>query len=94
MRYRAAAFLLSLVIVVLVGSRLVDFSIFSLGAPAGPLLSPDAWDQIGTTIGEWLWSFRVVDVLVQATLLLAAVVGASAMFRSMRDHNRDREEVE
>ncbi len=83
MKYKIAAALLSLIIIILIGVQLVDFTAFTIGTPSGPLFAPDTWEQIGQTVGSWLWSYRVFDVLVQVMLLLAAVIGASAMFRSM-----------
>ncbi|MHA1781364.1 MAG: hypothetical protein ACTSYL_10950 [Candidatus Thorarchaeota archaeon] len=84
MKYKIVAGLLSLIIIALIGIKLVDFTAFTIGAPAGPLIAPNLWEQIGNAVGSTLWSFRVIDVLIQATLLVAAVIGASAMFRSMK----------
>ncbi|MGQ4870913.1 MAG: hypothetical protein ACP6IT_03645 [Candidatus Thorarchaeota archaeon] len=84
MKYKIAAAILALIVLVLIVGQLTDFTAFAVGAPSGPLLSPELWEQIGQAVGTTLWSYRVIDVLVQVTLLLAAVVGASAMFRSMR----------
>lgn len=84
MKHKIAAIILSIILVLLIGVQLVDFTAFALSAPIEPLLNPGDWDIIGQRVGELMWSYRVVDVLIQVTLLLAAVIGASAMFRSMR----------
>ncbi len=89
MKYKIAGALLSLIIIALIGVQLVDFTAFTIGFPAGPLLPSSWWEQIGQAVGSTLWSYRVIDVLIQATLLVAAVVGASAMFRSMRREEED-----
>jgi multisubunit Na+/H+ antiporter MnhB subunit len=84
MKHKIAAIILSIIMVLLIGVQLVDFTAFALSTPTESLLNPADWDIIGQRVGELMWSYRVVDVLVQVTLLLAAVIGASAMFRSMR----------
>ena len=84
MKHKIAAIILSIIMVLLIGVQLVDFTAFALSTPTEPLLNPADWDIIGQRVGELMWSYRVVDVLIQVTLLLAAVIGASAMFRSMR----------
>jgi len=84
MKHKIAAIILSVIMVLLIGVQLVDFAAFALSAPTEPLLNHADWDIIGQRVGELMWSYRVVDVLIQVTLLLAAVIGASAMFRSMR----------
>ncbi len=87
--HKVAAALLSLVILLLVGVYLVDYTPFALGQPPGTTTAADAWRTTAELLAEWLWSYRVIDVLIQVTLLLTAVLGASAMFRVM---HRDREE--
>jgi hypothetical protein len=84
MKYKIAAIFLCVFIVFMISVRIVDFSAFTLGEPAGSTIAPNLWDQIGKAVGDWLWSYRVIDVLAQAVLLFAAVIGASALFRSMR----------
>jgi hypothetical protein len=79
MRYRIAALLLSGIAFVLIIGQLVDFTAFSLGLPSS---APDPV----TAMADWLWSYRTVDVLIQGILLLAAVMGASAMFRGTVEH--------
>ena len=84
MKYKITAIFLCVLMVVIISIRVVDFAAFTLGEPAGSTIAPNLWDQIGKTVGDWLWSYRVIDVLAQAVLLFAAVIGASALFRSMR----------
>ncbi|MCF2136566.1 MAG: hypothetical protein K9W43_04920 [Candidatus Thorarchaeota archaeon] len=84
MKYKIVAGLLSLIMITLIGIKLVDFTAFTIGAPTGTLYAPTLWEQIGNAVGSTLWSFRVIDVLIQAILLVAAVIGASAMFRSLK----------
>jgi multisubunit Na+/H+ antiporter MnhB subunit len=78
MKYKIAAIILSIILVLLIGVNLIDFTAFTLGDPASSPL------PLHEAIADWLWSYRVVDVLVQVTLLFAAVLGASAMFRAMK----------
>ena len=75
MRYKIAAILLSSIAFLLIVGQLVDFTAFGFGLPSS---APDPV----TAMADWLWSYRTIDVLIQGTLLLAAVLGASAMFRS------------
>ncbi len=81
MRYKAAALFLSIIAMAMIAAHLLDFSVFPLGAPAS---SPDPI----ASVADWLWSYRTIDVLIQGVLLLAAVMGASAMFR-MRHTEED-----
>jgi hypothetical protein len=74
MRYRLAALFLSAVILLLVAVQLLDMPVFPFGTPSS---SPDPV----AAVADWLWSYRTIDVLIQGVLLLAAVMGASAMFR-------------
>jgi len=76
MRYRIAAFLLGILILVLVVGQLIDLNIFVLGTPLD--LPPDT----NAAVADWLGSYRAIDILIQVTLLLAAVMAASAMFRA------------
>ncbi|MGY5862898.1 MAG: hypothetical protein RTU09_11055 [Candidatus Thorarchaeota archaeon] len=84
MKHKIAAIMLSVIMILLIGMQLMDFTAFPLSAPTELLLNPADWDIIGQRVGELMWSYRVVDVLIQVTLLLAGVIGASAMFRSMK----------
>ena len=84
MRYKIAAVLLSLILLILVGINLLELTAFELAAPSGTTFDIVDWEGIGSTVGDWLWSYRSIDLLVQVTLLFAAVIGASAMFRIMR----------
>ncbi|TFF84626.1 hypothetical protein EU524_00755 [Candidatus Thorarchaeota archaeon] len=77
MKYRIAAIFLSLTMLALVIIQLVDLPLFPFGTPSS---SPDPI----AAVADWLWSYRTVDVLIQGVLLLAAVMGASAMFRTRR----------
>lgn len=81
MKYKITAIIFSIIALLLIAVQLVDFSVFPLGPPAS---SPDPI----AAVADWLWSYRTVDVLVQGVLLLAAVMGASAMFR-MRHSGED-----
>jgi len=76
MRYRIAALLMGAIIFLLVLGQLIDFSVFTLGSPLE--LPADT----NSAVADWLGSYRAIDLLVQVTLLLAAVMAASAMFRS------------
>ena len=82
MRYKIAAILLSGVAFVLIVGQLVDFTAFAFGVPSS---DPDPV----TAMADWLWSFRTIDVLIQGVLLLAAVMGASAMFRGTNSLEED-----
>ncbi len=84
MKYKIFAFILAVVMIVIIGSQLIDFTAFIHGTPAGTLYDAGAWEEIGAAIADILWSYRAIDVLIQATLLLAAVMGASAMVRAYR----------
>jgi multisubunit Na+/H+ antiporter MnhB subunit len=84
MKFKIVAIVLCVFIVYIIGARIFNFAAFTLGEPSGTTIAPNFWDQIGKTVGDWLWSYRVIDVLAQAVLLFAAVIGASALFRSMR----------
>lgn len=84
MKYKIAAAILSLVILWLVGATLLDITAFELAAPTGTTFAIIDWEGVGSAVGDWLWSYRSIDLLVQVTLLFAAVIGASAMFRAMR----------
>ena len=76
MKHKIAAILLSGIAFVLIVGQLVDFTAFGFGLPSS------ASDPV-TAMADWLWSYRTIDVLIQGTLLLAAVLGASAMFRGI-----------
>ena len=84
MKYKVFALILVVVMIVIIGSQLIDFTAFVHGTPAGTLYDAGAWEEIGDAIADILWSYRAIDVLIQATLLLAAVMGASAMVRAYR----------
>lgn len=75
MRYRIAALLLGAIVFILIVGQLVDFTSFVLGVPSN--LPSD----VDSAVADWLGSYRAIDILVQVTLLLAAVMAASAMFR-------------
>ena len=81
MRYRAAAIIFLLILLYLIGLVLVDLAPFALGSPIGSTYDPNAWLEIEQAIRGILPFYRVPDLLIQATLILAAVIGASAMFR-------------
>ncbi|TXT54902.1 MAG: hypothetical protein BAJATHORv1_50155 [Candidatus Thorarchaeota archaeon] len=85
MKHKIVAAVLSLVIIILVGYQLIDFSAFVLGTPAGGTQPADLANagQVLGVIRDWISSYRAIDVLIQATLLLAAVMGVSALVRSM-----------
>lgn len=76
MRYRLAALLLGSLIFILIVVQLVDLSTFTLGSP------PELPTDTNSAVANWLGSYRAIDLLIQVTLLLAAVMAASAMFRS------------
>ena len=78
MRYKFAALLLGSLIFLLIIGQLMDLTPFPLGSP---LLLPVDTNQ---AVADWLGSYRAIDLLIQVTLLLAAVMAASAMFRSAR----------
>jgi hypothetical protein len=78
MRYKIAAIVLGGLIFLLIVGQLVDLTPFLLGSP---LQLPADTNQ---AVADWLGSFRAIDLLVQVTLLLAAVMAASAMFRASR----------
>ncbi len=83
MRYRIAAILLGLLILLIIGVRLIDLAPFALGTPSVTYPIAD-WNQISEALADWIWSYRVIDVMVQATLLLASVLGFSALFRTLK----------
>jgi hypothetical protein len=74
MKYKIAAIFLSAVALLLVMFQLLELPVFPFGTPSS---SPDPV----ASVADWLWSYRTIDVLIQGVLLLAAVMGASAMFR-------------
>ncbi len=76
MRYRIAALFLCAIVFFLIVGQLVDFTAFVLGTPFNLPTDTNA------AVANWLGSYRAIDVLVQVTLLLAAVMAASAMFRA------------
>ncbi len=76
MRYRLAALILGVLIFILIIGQLVDFSVFVIASPVALPTDTNA------AVADWLGSYRAIDVLVQVTLLLAAVMAASAMFRA------------
>ncbi|MBN2227993.1 MAG: hypothetical protein JW779_00245 [Candidatus Thorarchaeota archaeon] len=76
MRYKIAALTLGVLILVLIIGQLIDYSTFSLALPLLDYI--DANDAVA----QWLGTYRAIDILAQVTLLLAAVMGASAMFRT------------
>jgi hypothetical protein len=78
MRYKIAAMTLAGLIFLLIIGQLVDLTPFLLGSPSQ--LPADT----NQAVADWLGSFRAIDLLVQVTLLLAAVMAASAMFRASR----------
>ena len=78
MRYRITALVLGILIFLLVIGQLVDLTPFLFGLPSQ--LPVDT----NQAVADWLGSFRAIDLLIQVTLLLAAVMAASAMFRSSR----------
>ena len=78
MRYKIAALVLGGLIFSLIIGQIVDLTPFLLGAPSQ--LPAD----VNQAVADWLGSFRAIDLLIQVTLLLAAVMAASAMFRSSR----------
>ena len=78
MRYKIAAMTLGVLTFLLIVGQLVDFTPFLLGSPT---LLPTDTNQ---AVADWLGSFRAIDLLAQVTLLLAAVMAASAMFRATR----------
>ncbi|NHI82906.1 MAG: hypothetical protein EAX81_01195 [Candidatus Thorarchaeota archaeon] len=84
MKYKIAAAFLSVILLLIVGVSLLDLTAFELAAPGGTTFAINDWEGIGRMVGDWLWSYRSIDLLVQVTLLFAAVIGASAMFRTMR----------
>ncbi len=83
MKHRIAAILLSLLMLVIIGAQLIDLTPFALGTPSSTFPIAD-WTQVSEALADWIWSYRVVDVMIQATLLLASVLGFSALFRTMR----------
>jgi len=78
MKHKIAALTLGGLTFLLIVGQLVDFTPFLLGSPS--LLPADT----NQAVADWLGSFRAIDLLVQVTLLLAAVMAASAMFRATR----------
>ena len=78
MRYRIAAPVLGVLIFILIIGQLFDLSTFVLGTPF------ELPSDTNAAVENWLGSYRAIDILVQATLLLAAVMAASAMFRASR----------
>ena len=81
MKYKIAAIALGGLIFLLIAGQLADLTPFLLGSPT---LLPTDTNQVGEYVADWLGSFRAIDLLVQVTLLLAAVMAASAMFRATR----------
>jgi hypothetical protein len=80
-RHKAVALLLSSAIIFIIGIYLIDLNPFQLALPAGPTFDIDEVDAIAQAVGDIISSYRAIDVLIQVTLLLAAVVGATALFR-------------
>lgn len=83
MKQRIAAIILSFLILVIIGAQLLDLTAFTLGSPSSTFPITD-WNQISEVLANWIWSYRVIDVMIQATLLLASVLGFSALFRTMK----------
>ena len=80
--HKAVALVLSLVIIYIIGIQLIDLIPFQLGTPVGTTFPIDAIDAIAQAVGDTISTFRAIDVLIQVTLLLAAVIGATALFRA------------
>ncbi|TFG31920.1 hypothetical protein EU527_11375 [Candidatus Thorarchaeota archaeon] len=78
MRYRIAALLLGALVFLLIIGQLVDLTAFTLGSPI------DLPADTNSAVADWLGSYRAIDLLIQVTLLLAAVMAASAMFRASK----------
>jgi multisubunit Na+/H+ antiporter MnhB subunit len=46
----------------------------------------------GTNVALLIWSYRGIDVMMQALLLMAAAIGAAALFRIERGKEEEKEE--
>ncbi|WXG43362.1 MAG: hypothetical protein WED04_04865 [Promethearchaeati archaeon SRVP18_Atabeyarchaeia-1] len=84
------AALLFIAIAAMILTTIVPFNL-DVGPVLSTLITANDYSQAGLNASYVLWSYRGIDVMVQALLLSAAAIGAAALFRLESGRKEEKE---